>query len=185
MRGLILGLALGAASLAGTANAATLSFSGSGSSSFDLSRFDTSLGTLTSALFSVRGAATATNEFTASLVARADANAVLSVLFAGLGFGDEDSATDECFTNDFDIFCTATATATATLDDSASILDLDRVSGQGFETVDVLLANVGEVAATVTYTYTPAPAPVPLPAAGAMLLAGLGGLALMRRKPAA
>jgi len=109
----------------------------------------------------------------------------LEVSFAGLFFFDEDYASDVCTTDDFDIFCTATATATATLDDSGFVFDLDRVSGPGFETVQVRLANVGEVAATVTYTYSPTPAPVPLPAAGVMLLAGLGGLALMRRKPAA
>jgi hypothetical protein len=169
----------------GTANAATLSFSGSGSSSFGRSRFDTSLGTLTSALFIVRGAATATDTRSGGFVANAAATAILTVSFAGLSVGDADFASDNCNTGDPRISCTATATATATVDDSRSILDLDRVSGPGSETVDIVLRDTGEVAATVTHTYTPAPAPVPLPAAGVMLLAGLGGLALLRRRPAA
>jgi hypothetical protein len=55
--------------------------------------------------------------------------------------------------------------------------------GPGTLPVQVTFFDTGAVVnLSVTYTYDEAVAPVPLPAAGGLVLAGLGGLALLRRR---
>lgn len=186
MRGMFLALALGAVPLTSAASAATLTFSGSGTGSFNLGKFDAALGTLQSATFDYYGSATeADSAFSAGPgdTATASASASIKIVFAGLTFEDSGVDTQTCTSNVGE--CSVDAIADAIIVGSVSnpLLDLALLTGSGFALVEVFGSPSAGADASITYTYNPVAA-VPLPAGGGLLIAGLGGLAALRRRRA-
>lgn len=184
MRGMILALALGAVPLASAADAATLSFTGSrdGIGTFSLNQFNPSLGRLQSARFDYFGEA---GDSEAALGdentgATATAFAQVGLTFAGLTFQGSDYRSSTCTALD-ESECFTEAIARAFIEDSL-LLDLALLSGTGVMGLSLFgNGNLGVRAnATITYTYSP----VPLPAGGGLMIAGLGGLAALRRRRA-
>ena len=189
MRTLMSGLALATALMVGTAQAATLSFTGiSTGSDISLGRFDTGRGTLTGAEFYGFGSASAISFATAAFgeTAVATAFASATIKFADLEFSASDSETLSCTAPD-NGSCSVAPLAQA-FPDPYGLPNLGLVSGVGPGTVPVEVDFVGDPAfsyfeLTVTYTYDPV-TEVPLPAAGGLMAAGLGGLALLGRRRA-
>ena len=115
-----------------------------------------------------------------SEVATSRTNSTGTVLSTGLGFGNETLDTGFFYSNDAttlaNIFASLTSTGTATygvLDDDPGDQYYDFSQG-----IDASLVNVG----TGPVVTPPNPSAVPVPAAGWMLLAGLGGMAALRRR---
>ena len=187
-------LALSAALMTGAAQAATVSFTAVSprGNDFTIGRFDTGLGTMTGVAIDLFATARAFDieEGNGYFPVTASAYIDIKVMFAGLEFSDHasGSASYNC-----GFFCYVTAIAVATIDVSGDVYpDFGLVSGVGPGTLPVDLtfsfdpwADSHYATLAVTYTYDEPVAPVPLPAAGGLMLAGLGGLALLRRRTGA
>lgn len=186
-------LALSAALMTGAAQAATVSFTAESpiGNDFTIGRFDTGLGTLTGVAIDLYATASAIdakyNFLFSNLTFTASAD--IKVIFAGLEFSDHASEYASYFCG----LCSVEVTATAIIDVSGEVYpDFGLVSGVGPGTLPVDLTvsvapflDYSYATLAVTYTYDEAVAPVPLPAAGGLMLAGLGGLALLRRRAGA
>jgi hypothetical protein len=186
MRAMMFAIALGAAVPGGGAKAATVSFTGSSNGSdITLSPFDTSLGTLTGVEFAARASSDASDVEFAQYghIATATASASISVAFLGEFEFDSAFQTFTC-TSTF-IPCNVIAIADASVF-VRNFLDnqyFHLVSGPGPVIADfTFVGDVATANASIIYTYDVAT--VPLPATGGMLLAGLGALALRRRRAA-
>jgi hypothetical protein len=189
MKTVLAGLALSATLMTGAAEAATVSFLGSSpfGEDFTIGRFDTGLGTLTGVVIDLFAEAynpvteSAFDGDTVTVISQAS----IKVTFAGLEFSDSDSKTEACSAPESEL-CVASASARAEIKFIGDVFpDFALVSGGGPGTlpVQVTFFDTGAVVnLSVTYTYDEAVAPVPLPAAGGLVLAGLGGLALLRRR---
>lgn len=199
MRGMMLVLALGAVNLVGTAEAATVysyyespSSLPNGGTSFKMSKFDSRIGTLVSAYLHYEGEVidrqssfTLAPGSTATVTARAELLLTLGVL----SFGSGEINTQTCTAPDTNEGCYVYADAYAWLSNWSRPLALDPklFSGRGF--VDGEFSVIGNhsngFGFFVEYNYEPTVATVPLPAGGGLLMVGLGGLAMLRRKRAA
>jgi len=85
----------------------------------------------------------------------------------------------------FGAFNSAPAVTTATIFfDSADLLGASFRAGVGDSPFGVTNGDNSVSTADIGLVFAPAVAPIPLPAAGLMLLAGLGGLAVLRRRAA-
>jgi len=191
MKTVLAGLALSATLMTGAAEAATVSFFGSSpfGEDFTIGRFDTALGTLTGVAIDLFAEAyhpvTESAGFGGTVTVNSQSS--IKMIFAGLEFSDSDSKKDSCTAPDDDL-CVASATARAEIKIFGDVSpDFGLVSGDGPGTlpVEVTFFESGSVNLSVTYTYDEGVAPVPLPAAGGPMLAGLGGLALLRGRAGA
>jgi len=161
-----------------------------GDGTFLMGRFDTTLGTLVSATLKANLHASGYDEGQAFDGETAAAYPVASVYFQLLGLRAYyySEGYDRC-TAPIDDYCTVSASESAYLEVSGFIApsDFGLVSGIGPGNISgyyEFYAWGGSAygSATMTYTFEPDLAPVPLPSAGGLMVAVLGGLALMRRR---
>ncbi len=209
MKNSIAGLAFSAALIAGAAEGATITYTTTSTGEdFEFSAFDANLGTLTDVVFEIEGTV---NYLEADLVwsdvpeelnpttTRATAFASLEVSLIGHTFIAEATDSTWCtyphhWMDCYDLDAVADLSVSVS---KPSLIPMVTAWSPWTLPVDVTFVGEGAVTVSITYTYdekalTPDDngsvdqiAPVPLPAAGGMLLAGLGGLSLLRRRRAA
>ncbi|MGB0661623.1 MAG: choice-of-anchor E domain-containing protein [Mangrovicoccus sp.] len=215
--------AVAASFVSGAASAASISFSDSVSlqstnwnETASLSKFDSSLGTLTSATVTLSGTVSGDVRAESTDAQAATVTLNLSALITANLFGDSSVSIDvepisantlnaTAFDGTLDFGGTSGTTLTgltASDTDSATYTgaDLAQFIGTGSFTSDLLaagsssgsgagnlftaFATSAQATLTVVYEYTPDVAPVPVPAALPLLGAGLGALAMIRRRAA-
>ncbi len=200
MRKMILTLALGLATIAGAVQAKTISFYSSadanapnGVTKFKMPKFDPRFGTLTSAYFYYEGEVIdRQSSFTLAPGSKATviAHAELSITLGSLSFGSGEINSQTCTAPDTNEGCYVDADAYAWLSNLyRPIAPLDPIlfSGRGYVYGEsYIIGNMSRgLSFQLDYNYEPFVSAVPLPAGGGLLMVGLGGLAMLRRKRAA